>query len=181
VFLRDLVVKCEFWQTCGQFPSLGSAGTEGFQRMWQIQLVSRCKSTLGNGGVSNCLIKIISGVCLVRNHETIWDRKGILPQYLHLQDKWSVKAPPMSGPATEAIPYIAPTIPTKIGRRTRGTVREMIITPPLKTPADPSPAIAWPTIKTFDVGATPQSSDPNSKSAIVPLIILPPSYKKACL
>jgi len=72
----------------------------------------------------------------------------------------------MRGPATEAIPYIAPTIPTKIGRRTRGTVREMIITPPLKTPADPSPAIARPTIKAFDVGATPQISDPSSKSAI---------------
>jgi hypothetical protein len=36
----------------------------------------------------------------------------------------------------------------------------------LKTPAEPSPAIARPTIKAFDVGATPHSSEPNSKSAI---------------
>lgn len=72
----------------------------------------------------------------------------------------------MSGPATEASPYIAPTIPTYIGRRTRGTVREIMITPPLKTPADPRPAIARPTIKAFDVGAAPQISEPSSKSAI---------------
>jgi hypothetical protein len=42
----------------------------------------------------------------------------------------------------------------------------MMITPPLNTPAEPSPAIARPTIKAFEVGATPQISDPSSKSAM---------------
>jgi hypothetical protein len=64
------------------------------------------------------------------------------------------------------MPYIDPTIPTYIGRLTSGTVLDIMITPPLKTPAEPSPAIALPTIKAFDVGATPQISDPSSKSAM---------------
>jgi len=69
----------------------------------------------------------------------------------------------MRGPATLAMPYIPPISPMKIGRFSRGTVLERIKIAPVNTPAAPSPAIARPTIKAVDVGATPQISDPISK------------------
>jgi len=38
--------------------------------------------------------------------------------------------------------------------------------PPLNTPADPSPAIDLPTIRAFEVGATPQIKEPSSNIAM---------------
>ena len=40
-----------------------------------------------------------------------------------------------------------------------------MIRPPEKIPADPRPAMARPTIKATEFGATPQSSEPSSKMA----------------
>jgi hypothetical protein len=39
---------------------------------------------LGKGGVSNCLIGIVSGedIVLGKSHETVINRKGFLPQHL---------------------------------------------------------------------------------------------------
>jgi hypothetical protein len=39
---------------------------------------------LGNGGVSNCSIGIVSGddIVLGKSHETVANRKGFLPQHL---------------------------------------------------------------------------------------------------
>ena len=67
------------------------------------------------------------------------------------------------GPATEAMPYMPPISPKKIGRLTRGTVLAIVTRAPVKIPADPSPATARPTMKAVEVGATPQTKEPSSK------------------
>ena len=72
----------------------------------------------------------------------------------------------MSGPATLAIPYIAPIKPVYTGRWRRGTEWARMINAPEKIPAHPSPAIARPTISAFEVGAAPQIKDPSSKIPI---------------
>ena len=41
-----------------------------------------------------------------------------------------------------------------------------MIKAPEKIPADPNPAIALPTIKAVELGATPQIKEPNSKMPI---------------
>ena len=53
--------------------------------------------------------------------------------------------------------------PVKMGRLWRGTVKAMMINAPAKMPAEPTPAIARPTIRALDVGAAPQIADPSSK------------------
>ncbi len=77
----------------------------------------------------------------------------------------SVNAPPINGPATLAIPYIAPTNPMNAGRRFRGTVCATIRMAPEKTPAAPTPATALPMIRALELGATPQTRDPSSNIA----------------
>jgi hypothetical protein len=79
----------------------------------------------------------------------------------------SVKAPPRRGPATLAIPYIAPINPVYIGRLTRGTEYATIIRAPEKIPALPTPATALPMIRAMEFGATPQMRLPSSKMAMV--------------
>jgi hypothetical protein len=77
-----------------------------------------------------------------------------------------VKTPPSSGPAIEAIPYIAPMMPVKTGLFSNGTLYAIITNAPLKIPAEPTPAIARPTISATDEGAAPHSALPISKMKI---------------
>jgi hypothetical protein len=56
-------------------------------------------------------------------------------------------------------------IPRLAGRFSRGTHAAMIVKAPLIIPDAPSPAIARETISIFEDVETPQSRDPNSKSA----------------
>lgn len=96
----------------------------------------------------------------------------------------SVKAPPISGPATDAIPYMAPIKPVYMGRFVTGTEYVMtatllspisqqhmpginsLIRAPLEIPAEPNPAMALPQIKAVEFGATPQTNEPSSKIPI---------------
>jgi hypothetical protein len=84
----------------------------------------------------------------------------------HLQETLSVKTPPIKGPATLAIPYIAPMKPVNIGLFCNGTLYAIIISAPENIPAEPTPAIALPTIKVIEFGAAPQIALPTSKMKI---------------
>ena len=79
------------------------------------------------------------------------------------QETLSVKAPPKSGPATLAMPYMDPMMPVYVGRCRSGTAKEMMRIAPVNMPAAPRPAIARPIIKAVDVGAAPQTAEPTSK------------------
>lgn len=50
-----------------------------------------------------------------------------------------------------------------MGRLRRGTSGRMIMMPPQKTPAAPTPAMARPTMKAEELGAAPQRAEPTSK------------------
>lgn len=78
----------------------------------------------------------------------------------------SVKTPPRRGPATEAIPYIAPMNPVYIGRFAKGTEYATMIKAPLRIPAEPKPAIARPRINAIEFGAIPHTKLPSSKIPI---------------
>ena len=67
------------------------------------------------------------------------------------------------GPATEAMPYIPPIIPKKIGRFSSGVVCANVTSAPVKIPALPRPATARPTMRAVEFGATPHIRDPSSK------------------
>ena len=54
--------------------------------------------------------------------------------------------------------------PIIIGRFLGGTVKEMTLVPPTDRPAPPIPAMARPTIKLLELGATPQIRLPISKT-----------------
>jgi hypothetical protein len=75
----------------------------------------------------------------------------------------SVKTPPRRGPATEAIPYMPPMRPEYMGRLARGTEWARMSRAPEKTPADPMPATARPTMRVTEFCATPQMRLPSSK------------------
>lgn len=83
---------------------------------------------------------------------------------IHLQVIPSVNPPPIKGPVTEAIPNTEPKIPWNAGRFRKGIIGIVMIMTPEKTPAPPRPAIARPTIKAMEFGATPQIRDPSSKT-----------------
>lgn len=68
------------------------------------------------------------------------------------------------GPATDAIPYIPPSMLKNIGLFAGATVWAKVTIAPVKMPALPSPAIARPTIKVTESGATPQMREPSSKT-----------------
>jgi hypothetical protein len=78
----------------------------------------------------------------------------------------SVKTPPSRGPATDAIPYIAPIKLVYTGLFTSGTEYATIIRAPEKMPAEPTPATALPMMRTIELGATPQIKLPSSKTPI---------------
>jgi len=59
-----------------------------------------------------------------------------------------------------------PRIPVNIGRRFGEVTNAMIMNAPHAMPAAPTPAIARPTIRTGEFGATPQIKLPNSKIKI---------------
>lgn len=58
--------------------------------------------------------------------------------------------------------YINPTTAMKMGRDWRGTAAPTTTKLPVRIPALPRPAMARPTIKVIEFGATPQSSEPIS-------------------
>jgi len=88
---------------------------------------------------------------------------GKLMKKHHLQVALSVKTPPSNGPATEAMPYMAPMNPVYIGRLTSGTEYATIMSAPENIPALPTPAMARPTMRAIELGAIPQMRLPNSK------------------
>jgi hypothetical protein len=59
-----------------------------------------------------------------------------------------------------------PMRPVYIGRFVSGTVFATIMRAPEKIPALPSPAMARPTIRAVEFGATPQIKDPSSNTRI---------------
>jgi hypothetical protein len=69
----------------------------------------------------------------------------------------------MSGPATDAIPYILPKRAPYFALFSSGTEQAMIMKLPAKMPAEPTPAIARPMINAVEFGAAPQMSEPTSK------------------
>lgn len=75
----------------------------------------------------------------------------------------SVKVPPIKGPMTEEMAKAMPKNAVKTGLLRRGTSGTMIMMPPTKIPAAPTPEIARPTMKADDVGAAPHKADPASK------------------
>jgi len=77
-----------------------------------------------------------------------------------------VKTPPRSGPATEAIPYMAPMKPEYMGLFTKGTEYATIMSAPEKIPAEPIPATARPMMSAIEFGATPHIKLPSSNIPI---------------
>jgi hypothetical protein len=62
-----------------------------------------------------------------------------------------------------ALTYTDPTAPMYAGLTESGVVMATMMRHPANTPAHPTPAMARPTIKTSELGATPQIRLPNSK------------------
>lgn len=62
----------------------------------------------------------------------------------------------------------ANTEPVYIGRLLRGTMYTIRIIVPEGMQAEPSPAIARPTINAIEVGVAPQSAEPISKTRMLP-------------
>jgi hypothetical protein len=89
------------------------------------------------------------------------DRSSFSPTHRH--DTLSVNAPPMSGPSTAAIPYVAPVKPNSCGRFSGDAEKPTIVNTPTATPEPPTPAIARPTIRVVGFLATPQTRLPISK------------------
>lgn len=77
-----------------------------------------------------------------------------------------MKAPPISGPQTDATPYILPRRAVYFPRLRNGTLKAMMIKLPAKIPAEPSPEIALPTIEAVEFGEIPPMKEPSSKMQI---------------
>jgi hypothetical protein len=78
----------------------------------------------------------------------------------------SEKAPPIRGPSTAAIPYVAPVNPINAGRFCGSAINPIMVNAPDPIPAPPKPAIARPKMKAVGFGATPHIKLPSSKSAM---------------
>ena len=67
-----------------------------------------------------------------------------------------------------------------MGRFSIGATCAIAVMPPVKRPADPRPAIARPTTRAVDVGATAHTSEPTSKinNAIKKTILTGKKVKK---
>lgn len=74
-----------------------------------------------------------------------------------------MNAPPMSGPHTDAIPYILPKNAPYFALFTSGTEHAIMMKLPENIPADPRPAIARPMIKAVEFGEIAQIKEPISK------------------
>lgn len=70
-----------------------------------------------------------------------------------------------SGPVTVAIPLVLPIIPKYSARRWRGRLLASTSSAPGDNPPDPTPAIALPSMRPFDVGVTAHTSEPISNNA----------------
>lgn len=92
--------------------------------------------------------------------------KRVKGTYHHRHETSWVNTPPRSGPTTEATEYVAPRRPVYAGTNKGVTLKAMIEYAPAAIPAAPTPAIALPTMKAVLLGATPQMSDPISKTAM---------------
>ena len=78
----------------------------------------------------------------------------------HLQVTSLVKAPPTTGPKHVAMPKALTTIPKYRGLLFKGAMYPMITRAPWNIPAEPTPAMARPTMKVGEFGAAAQSIDP---------------------
>jgi hypothetical protein len=67
-----------------------------------------------------------------------------------------------SGPATLAIPNIAPTRLVYMGRFSSGTLWQMIKIEPENKPAAPRPATARPQMRPTELGVMAQTREPSS-------------------
>ena len=74
-----------------------------------------------------------------------------------------MNAPPSRGPTTLAIPYMPPMKPVYTGLFSSGDELANIISAPENKPEAPRPAMARPTMRAIELGATPQISEPTSK------------------
>lgn len=70
------------------------------------------------------------------------------------------------GPSIDDNPKAMPNIEVNKGRFRRGTSGIVIIIEPEKTPADPKPATARPTMNVGELGAAAHSAEPASKTTI---------------
>lgn len=68
------------------------------------------------------------------------------------------------GPVTVAMPDMMPMKAVNSGRWCRGAMLLKMITEPGKSPADPKPEIALPTINPAEDGVMAQISDPSSNN-----------------
>jgi len=87
----------------------------------------------------------------------------------HLQVAFSVKAPPIKGPAIAATPKTADMTPRYAGLRSSGIILLTIRSPPEKIPEAPKPAIARPRIRAVELGAVVHTSEPISNRTIAPM------------
>lgn len=78
----------------------------------------------------------------------------------HLQLTLSVRAPPITGPRTEAMESAAPTNPAYKLRFRSGMFFAMMMKTPPSTPAPPMPAIALPMIRPMEEGVAPHTALP---------------------
>ena len=62
-----------------------------------------------------------------------------------------------------AIQYVTPTKPINIGRFLGSDTKARMTVPPMEMPAPPNPAMARPTMRAVELGATPQMRLPISK------------------
>lgn len=67
---------------------------------------------------------------------------------------------------TLLMPKMEPKSPTTMGLLWSGRMKVTMMIEPEKIPADPTPAIALPTMNAFELGAAPQMMDPSSKKTM---------------
>lgn len=82
----------------------------------------------------------------------------------HRQDAFVVKAPPIMGPVARPNWPIPMLRPMKSACFFVGRTAEMVVTAPLATPADPTPAMTRPIMNMGDDWAAPHMADPTSKT-----------------
>lgn len=85
----------------------------------------------------------------------------LIPKH-HLHVDFSVRAPPINGPAIAATPKMADIMPRYAGLRDSGITLVVMRTPPENIPEAPRPAIARPTIRAVELGAVVQTNEPTS-------------------
>lgn len=109
-------------------------------------------------------VKLPIGTLLRRvlelDHQALETRTYI--QKHHLQETWSVNAPPRTGPIHTLMPNIPTRNPRCKGLFSMTTVYATMPRAPWKRPAAPTPATARPTIKVGEFLATAQITEPTT-------------------